>query len=138
MLFVVKDFLSYTYLHFPKLHGYIGFSSGGFCHSPAVKNKIFTDKDPMYSAGCYDQSGYFNPKCRPWYIETKKNPNKTVMLDLYADAGSQALIGSVCTDLQDPKTGDFYGALCQDIDMNKSFFTRGTHIYEHLGPQIYE
>ena len=35
LLFLVKDFLIFEYENFPKMRGYVGFESGGFCRTPA-------------------------------------------------------------------------------------------------------
>ena len=86
LLFLVKDLLSFEYNNFPKLRGYVGFQSGGFCRNPSqFIASLYTSK-PEFKSFCADQSGYYNVQCRPWYRKSLQHPNETVMLDLYPDA----------------------------------------------------
>lgn len=39
------------------------------------------------------------------------------MIDLYPDAVSQELMSSICIDVSEPITGNYYGAICLDVDM---------------------
>jgi hypothetical protein len=51
MLFLVKDFLSYPQIDFPKVRGYAGFESGGYCGNPAEFADFFfssNTKDEKY------------------------------------------------------------------------------------------
>ena len=120
--------LAYTYQNFPKLRGYIGFESGGFCEYPAAYSSVFYEKDERYKCP-EDESGYFNHKCRGWYQLQKENPESSVLSDLYRDAGDFELVSTICVSLKEPTTNAFYGAMCVDIDVINDYFA--THVDAH-------
>jgi len=62
MLFLISDFLSYPYDNFPKVRGYVGFESGGYCSYPAGYDEIISGGVKKDRFKCdLDDSGYYNP-----------------------------------------------------------------------------
>ena len=120
MLFLVENFLDYQQKDFPKVRGYVGFESGGYCGNPAEYADLFISSNSTDCA--LDNSGYFNPKCRPWYQKQKENADQSILVDLYTDAGTNQLLSSICASLEHPRTKQFYGAICMDIDMIQTYF----------------
>ena len=100
----------------------MAFKSGGYCRTPAEYVNFFSEPDDKWKVDCdEDQSGFFNPKCRPWYRAVLENPNETIMLDLYPDAGTKQLVTSICIDVNEA-AGEFYATICLDISITQGFF----------------
>ena len=83
--FVVRDFLSYQYEHFPKVRGFVGFKSGSLCIAPALYYPVLYEQHEEFKCE-RDQSGYYNPICREWFIQQAENVDSAILTDLYRDA----------------------------------------------------
>lgn len=138
LLLLAKDFLGFEYEDFPKIRGYVGFSSGGFCQSPAEYEDSWHKPNDKFKENCEeDQSGYFNPKCRPWYRKILEHPNETIMLDLYPDASTNLLVTSICQSVRNQADSEqFYATICMDISIIQFFFDTLQQVTD-LGPSIY-
>lgn len=131
----LKIFLDNNRKNFPKVLSYIGFESDAFCRYPAQYSTIFNEETRRERFKCeVDLSGFYNPKCRPWYKLQQEHLGATTLTDLYIDAQKNTLVASLCAAINDEN--GLYGVICLDIDMIQYFFVDQSE-QNVLGPTIY-
>ena len=124
--FIVKDFLSYLNKDFPKIRGYLGFESGGFCRTPSEYREYFNEPNERYNCNPFrekekDTNSFYDHKCRSWYETQEADPDYGHLSDLYIDADGETLVATLCISLKHPVTGEFYAAICQDVNVFQTF-----------------
>lgn len=137
-LFLAKDLMGYPYKHLPKISGYVGFKSGGMCGYPAKRSPYMQEDYKSDKFKCTeDDSGYYNPLCRDWFKFQQEHAKETTLTDLYLDASSGVLLTTLCMSLETPETGEFYAAICMDIDVVQGFLSILDDKEVQKGPNIY-
>ena len=63
----MKNYLAFEYRNFNRDASYMGFEKGGTCAHPTQTYYFYKEKKDEFKCE-FDQSGNYNPKCRPWYI----------------------------------------------------------------------
>ena len=122
MMLVFNSMMVNNYNHFPKIKAYAAFVTGGMCRNPGFHSGYFDPSTTKDEYACeIDSSGYYNPQCRNWFLKQMKNSDKSIATSLYTDSATNLLFSTMCTALTHPLTGEFYGALCFDINTVQDF-----------------
>lgn len=83
---------------------YVGYEEGTWCVYPLQNYGNFNRFSKNRTGpNCHcDEMGncYYDPRCRPWYINSKKIPNRMSFEDLYLYSGGSAAGLTICAPVK--------------------------------------